>query len=290
APPAHPAEPRARRGRCRSAPTSSAPGGRDQTVPARSSGPTAQRDRACSWPTAASASVKAAVGQEQAPRSDAMRYVGLDLHKQSVEVCALDATGKRLFRLSVPCQRQALEDFARERLRKEDKVAVEATTNTWAVADILRPFVAAIVVGNPLQIKAIAQAKVKTDKIDAEVLANLLRCNFLPDVWNPDPETQRLRHLTGVRSALIADRTRLKNRIHSLLAGLLIVLPEGGLFTEKGLNWVRKLKLSDDARSTVDRFLRLYDAVEAELESLDVVLRTLAHHDARVRLLMTLPG
>ena len=130
----------------------------------------------------------------------------------------------------------------------------------------------------------------KTDKIDAEVLANLLRCDFLPDVWNPDPITQRLRHLTGVRSALVADRTRLKNRIHSILAGSLTVLPEGGLFTEKGLNWVRKLKLSDDARSTIDRFLKLYSAVETELESLDVELRTLAYHDDRVRLLMTLPG
>jgi len=87
-----------------------------------------------------------------------MRYVGLDLHKQSLEVCALDARGKRLFRLSVACRRQALEEFARRHLRQTDKVALEATANTWAVADILRPFVAAVVVGNPLQIKAIAQA------------------------------------------------------------------------------------------------------------------------------------
>jgi hypothetical protein len=88
----------------------------------------------------------------------------------------------------------------------------------------------------------------------------------------------------------VADRTRFKNRIHGVLAGLLVVLPEGGLFTAKGLAWVRGLELPEDARGTVDRFLRLYDAVDAELESLDVQLRTLAHHDDRVRLLMTLPG
>jgi transposase len=219
-----------------------------------------------------------------------MRFIGLDLHKRTLEVCILSEKGTVLARHSVVCERTALTRFAEEFLEETDKLAVEATTNTWIVADILRPFVAARVVGNPLQIKAIAQAKVKTDKIDAEVLANLLRCDFLPDVWNPDPQTQRLRHLTGVRSALVADRTRLKNRIHSVLAGLLIVLPEGGLFTEKGFNWVRTLKITEDARSTIDRYLRLYDAVEAELESLDIVLRTLAHHDDRVRLLMTLPG
>jgi Transposase len=204
-----------------------------------------------------------------------MRFIGLDLHKRALEVCILSEKGTVLARHSLVCEHSALKRFAQEFLQETDKLAVEATTNTWVVAAILRPFVAAIVVGNPLQIKAIAQAKVKTDKIDAEVLANLLRCDFLPDVWNPDPQTQRLRHLTGVRSALVADRTRLKNRIHSTLAGWLIVLPEGGLFTQKGLNWVRQLQLPDDARSTVDRFLRLYDAVEAELEALDVVLRTL---------------
>ncbi len=219
-----------------------------------------------------------------------MRFVGLDLHKRTLEVCILDPTGKVLARHSVACERKALEAFARDHLEPADQLAVEATTNTWAVADILRPFVAAVSVGNPLQIKAIAQAKVKTDKIDAEVLANLLRCDFLPEVWEPDGATQRLRHLTGVRSALVADRTRLKNRVQSVLAGLLVVLPEGGLFTAKGLAWVRAVGAPRGRRGTVDRFLRLYDAVEAELESLDAQLMTLAHHDARVRLLMTLPG
>ncbi len=219
-----------------------------------------------------------------------MRFVGLDLHKRTLEVCILDATGKVLVRHSVVCERKALEAFARDHLEAAYKLAVEATTSTWAVAAILHPYVAAIVASNPMQTRAIAQAKVKTDRIDAEVLANLLRCDYLPEVWEPDGVTQRLRHLTGVRSALVGDRTRLKNRIHGVLAGLLVVLPEGGLFTAKGLAWVRGLELPDDARGTVDRFLRLYDAVDAELESLDSQLRTLAHHDERVRLLMTLPG
>jgi transposase len=65
-------------------------------------------------------------------------------------------------------------------------VALESTTNTWPVVDVPRPFVAKIVVGNPLKIKAIAEAKIKTDKVDAEVLAQLLRCDSLPSVWQPD--------------------------------------------------------------------------------------------------------
>ncbi len=101
-----------------------------------------------------------------------MRFIALDLHKWTVEVCGLDSEGKVVLRRSLACDRAGLEQFAREVLRPDDQVALEATTNTWAVAEILRPHVAAVVVGNPLQIKAIAQAKLKTDEIDARVLAH----------------------------------------------------------------------------------------------------------------------
>lgn len=219
-----------------------------------------------------------------------MRFIGLDLHKHTLEVCALDRRGKVLFRESVAVRREALEAFARAKLKRTDRVAVEATTNTWAVADILRPFVAAVVVGNPLQVKAIAQAKVKTDKIDAQVLANLLRCEYLPEVWVPDAATQRLRQLTTLRSAVVTDRSRLKNRIQSLLAQLLVVPPVKVLFTVAGLAWLRAVDLPADVRATVDLYLRLYEAVDAELRKIDDQLMALAYGDDRAKLLMTLPG
>ncbi len=194
-----------------------------------------------------------------------MHYIGVDLQKHALEVCALDGKGKLLFRVSATCDRTSLDEFGRKHLRKTDKIAVEATTNTWAVAEILRPFVAEVVVGNPLQTKAIAQAKVKTDRIDAEVLAQLLRCVYLPAVWHPDKRTQKLRRLTTVRAGLVGDRTRPKTRVQSLLAQFLIEPPVNVLFTKQGLNWLRATDLSADARATADRYLRLYEAVEKEL-------------------------
>lgn len=105
-----------------------------------------------------------------------IRFVGLDVHKQFIEVCVIDRKGKVLCRSRVDCRRDELERFATQELRKTDRVALEATTNTWPVVDILRPRVAQLVVGNPLKTKAIAEAKVKTDKVDAKVLAQLMRC------------------------------------------------------------------------------------------------------------------
>jgi transposase len=219
-----------------------------------------------------------------------MRFIGLDLHKKLLVVCALDQQGKLLFRQTVECGREALVMFAKSKLRKTDRLAVEATTNTWAVADILRPFVAAVTVGNPLQIKAIAQAKVKTDKVDAQVLANLLRCDYLPTVWTPDAETQKLRQLTTLRGGLITDRSRMKNRVQSLLAQMLIVPPFKVVFCAKGLQWLRTVELPAEVRSALDLYLRLYDSVEQEVRKIDDQLMALAYQDDRAKLLMTLPG
>src|SRR3954447_11068565 len=80
--------------------------------------------------------------------------------------------------------RSALENFGRS-LTKQDEVVVEATGNAMAVVRVLSPHVARVIVANPLQVKAIAHAHVKTDKIDAGVLASLRAANFLPEIWLP---------------------------------------------------------------------------------------------------------
>ena len=158
--------------------------------------------------------------------SDAiMRYVGLDVHKRVVEACIVDSTGTTVHRERFALNRRTLELFATKVLKPGDQVALEATTNCWSVADVLRPRVAKVVVSNPMATKAIAMAKVKTDKVDALVLAQLLRCDFLPEVWPPDEATRRLRELTGRRSTLVGQRTMMRNRIHSVLAMRLIEAP-----------------------------------------------------------------
>jgi transposase len=77
---------------------------------------------------------------------------------------------------------------------------VEATGNAMAVLRVLSPYVAQVIVANPLQVKAIAHAHIKTDKIDAGVLASLRAAGFLPEVWVPDAETERRRRLVARRN------------------------------------------------------------------------------------------
>lgn len=67
------------------------------------------------------------------------------------------------------------------------------------------------VVSNPLRTRAIASAKIKTDRVDALVLAQLLRSEYLAAVWQPDEQTRAMRQRSSARANLSADRTRLKN-------------------------------------------------------------------------------
>ena len=218
-----------------------------------------------------------------------VRYVGLDVHKRVIEVCIVDYAGKIVHRERFALNRHTLKVFAAKVLRPTDRVALEATTNCWAVADVLRPFVAKVVVSNPMATKAIAQAKVKTDKVDALVLAQLLRCDFLPEVWQPDESTRRLRELCSRRSALVGQRTAIKNRIHSVLAMRLIEAPEK-LFNGEGQTWLASVQLDDQARSLIDSDLRQLEFLQKEIDTLDAELARRGHASHPVKLLMTLPG
>jgi transposase len=219
-----------------------------------------------------------------------LHYVGLDVHKHVVVACIVDARGQVLGRHSFPCTRAGLERFAHQHLRPTDQVALEATTNTWAVVNILKPFVAEVAVSNPLRTKAIAEAKIKTDKVDALVLAQLLRCEFLPRVWEPGPDTQSLRRLTARRASLVMDKTAIKNRIHAVLHQRLIAPPVKDLFSGPGRAWLQTLTLDADGQVALASDLRLLEAVEEEIARQEQGLAQLGYVDPQVKLLITLPG
>jgi transposase len=219
-----------------------------------------------------------------------MRWIGLDVHKRVVEAVILDAAGAVVHRDRFPCTRAELERFAREQFAPDDAVALEATTNTWDVVRALEPHVARVVVSNPLRTRAIAEAKIKTDRVDALVLAELLRADYLPSVWRPDPATQRLRQITSRRASLVGQRTGAKNRLHAVLHQRLLHAPVQDLFGPRGRAWLAALELDAIDRTCVESELRLLDALEREVEQMTRLLVEQGFLDPRVPLLLTLPG
>nr|CAD6617070.1 IS110 family transposase [Rhizobium sp. Khangiran2] len=115
------------------------------------------------------------------------RVVGIDIHRTFGEVVYWE-DGRLRHGGRVDMTRTALEGFGKS-LTSTEEVVIEATGNRMAVSRVLSPFVRRVVIANPLQVRAIAQAHVKTDKIDAGTLANLYAAGYLPEIWTPDEVT-----------------------------------------------------------------------------------------------------
>ncbi len=216
-----------------------------------------------------------------------MRTIGLDVHRRFAEVAILE--GKEERRLRISTEPAALRDFA-QTLGPDDQVVLEATANTWAIADLLSGHAGSVVVSNPLRTKAIADAKIKTDKVDAKTLAQLLAADFIPAVWVPDPATRALRGQIARHRTLVQQRTRLRNQVHAALIRSLVQCPHSDLFGKAGRRWLAGLTLASHERDGVESSLRLHDAFDAELAQLERELSAaaLAHPDAQ--LLCTISG
>jgi transposase len=217
-----------------------------------------------------------------------MRVIGLDVHRSFAVVAMLEG-GEIRSGGRVDLTRDAVVAFGR-RLRADDEVVLEATGNTATIVRLLRPFVQRVVIANPLQVRAIAHAKVKTDKIDAAVLAKLHASGFLPEVWMPDEATETLRRLVGQRSQVVRQITRTKNRIHGILHANLIPPYPGNLFGAAGRSWLAEQPLAEDEKLAIQRHLADLDHRTADLAALDQALAMRALEDERVRRLMTIGG
>ena len=217
------------------------------------------------------------------------RVIGIDVHRTFGEVVIWeDGVLRHVGRVDMT--RTALEGLGKK-LRSTDEVVIEATGNSMAVSRVLTPFVARVIIANPLQVKAIAQAHVKTDKIDAGTLASLQAAGYLPQIWTPDAATERKRRLAARRYQVVRHRTRIKNEVHSILhAHLIPKCPHADLFGARGRVWLARQPLPDDERAAVDRHVRELDRLAEDLTVLDREVAQAAIDDPAVRRLITITG
>jgi transposase len=217
------------------------------------------------------------------------RVIGMDLHRTFAEVVIWEE-GRLRHHGRIDMTRTALEGFGTS-LKLTDEVVIEATGNCMAVSRVLSPFVARVVIANPLQVKAIAHAHVKTDKIDAGVLASLHAAGFLPEIWTPPPDVERRRRLVARRDQVVRHRTRVKNEVHSILhAHLIPRWPHADLVSRVGREWLKRQPLPSDEILAIERHVRELDRLGEDLEVLDREIAQDALGDAAVKRLMTITG
>jgi transposase len=218
-----------------------------------------------------------------------MRFIGLDVHRDFCEVAIKDESGLRLAG-RVKTSVEELELFAAS-LGPDGQVALEATGPALQIARILEPHVGRVVIANTRKLRAIAESKVKTDKLDARTLCELLAAGFLPAVWSPDEWTRALRRRLQRRAKLVRSRTRAKNECHAVLARNLKGRPPmSDVFGKKGRQWLAALELPADERETVEGCLREVDFLDCEVGLIERELASEALDSEAIRRLLSVPG
>jgi transposase len=167
---------------------------------------------------------------------------------------------------------------------------VEATSNWYWLCDLLEEIEVPVRLAHPLKTKAIASARIKTDKLDAATLAHLLRADLVPRAHLSSPQARLDRELLRHRVMLVRLRTGVKNRIHALLTRENLVYAKGGLFTRQGRQWLASLELHPVQRAVVDRLLALMEVLETLIQEATAEIRVRAEDDRVARLLCTIPG
>lgn len=145
-----------------------------------------------------------------------MAYVGLDVHKKTISYCVKRQDGRIVEEGELEARRSVLTDWAR-RLPKPWTGAMEATLFTGWVYDHLLPHAKILKVAHPHMLRAIAASKKKNDRVDARKIADLLRCDLLPECYMAPSEVRELRRMLRYRNLVVRQKVRMKNKISGLL-------------------------------------------------------------------------
>jgi transposase len=215
-------------------------------------------------------------------------YVGIDVHRKRSQVAVIDQSGQVLANRNVPNGAEPILGVIGG-LPPGTPAAFEAAFGWGWLVELLEDYGFGPHLVHPLRCKAIASARLKNDKVDAAILAQLLRADLLPEAWIAPPEVRQLRALLRHRIQLVRLRTLLRNRIHAVVADHGHDRP-GGCWSGPGRAWLGSLPLPSVSREVVEDDLALIDALQVPIDRLDWEVHQRARSDPRVKLLTQLPG
>ena len=221
---------------------------------------------------------------------ESTQYVGLDVHKKSIYAVVLDSKGSLLFEDQFGNEPRYLDRFL-SKIDKDSPIALESSGSWEHVYDYIDDAgYNNIYVANPSRIGLIARSRKKTDKHDAEVLANLVRSNMLPLSYAPSKEIRQQRRLTRYRASLSRIQNTIKNRIHAILTREGISNPFSDLFTQQGIDFLRTLELDWADRVQMDNYLALLIHIENKKKHAESLIQEYVETCPYVKLLTSIPG
>ena len=223
-----------------------------------------------------------------------MYFIGVDHHKQGSVMAVIDEDGQELKVGRVSNRRESVGQFLKE--YRPFTAVLEAGRSSYVMAELLKELGGEVKMAKQLQVKAIAHARIKTDKRDSRTLAHLLRSNLIPEVYQREAWNRRAQRVMRMRAFWIAKKTELMNKIRTLLAQqreevrLEVEKLSGALFSDKGLKYMENLLLEDKDKEILDELIRGYREIRAHIKTSDGTVRALYGEIEEAARIDTVPG
>lgn len=218
-----------------------------------------------------------------------MQFIGFDVHKRYTFYTQMDGAGHIQRQGKLSNTRETMAEFFAA-LAEPAQVAMEAGPTWYFLFDVLEALAIPVTLAHPQRTRAIAEAKVKTDKVDSAILAHLLRTDLLPTAYIPPRDIRDLRELLRYRAALVTLQTIVKNRIHGILLKHGYDCPYTDAFGKRGRTWLHSLPLRPVYLQALDGFLAILDVLKVQLQTVSHTIDEHATATPVVERLCTLPG
>ena len=219
-----------------------------------------------------------------------VRFVGLDIGKWKCRAAIMNQEGLILDEFWFTNDNEGIETLT-AKLTVQDRVVMESTGSVWTnLYDRLDDRHIHVSLANPLKTKAIASAKIKSDKVDARILAHLLRSNLIAESYVPEKPLREIRALIRHRVAIVKIRTMVKNQIHAIVDKHGFACEYSDMFGKSGMKWLRTLELPSLDKLILDNHLTHLESLNQQTDRVDEEVHSKACEDEDVRLLLSLTG
>ena len=215
-----------------------------------------------------------------------MNYIGMDIHKHFTVAVVKDEQGNKLNEDKFTNSENNFNNFMQQYKPEETKIVIESTCVWEYIYEILEAKKYEVKLANPVRTRAIAEARIKTDSVDASILADLLRANLIAESYIPPKNVRRLREITRERRTFVKQTTQIKNKIRAILIKRGTEI-EYKTLCNAAILLIRK-KFQND--KIVLRYLDLLEYHKEKLKEVDEEISEKAHANYNTELLMTIPG
>ncbi len=218
-----------------------------------------------------------------------MNYIGMDIHKQFTVAVVKDKDGNLLSEERFDNNLNNFREFLSPYPYEDTEIVIESTSVWEYIYDILDSMNYKVKLANPLKTRAIAEARIKTDSIDASTLCDLLRANLVAESYIPPKEIRELRNIARYRKTLVQGRTRIKNKIHAILTKTGLKLPYKSL-CKSSLQWIIEEIGKFSIKTIMISHINLLEQYDFELNKIEEKINEVAMSNEKARLLITVYG